>query len=121
VFFGIDKEYRDIYAESALVLTDYSSAALDFAYLKKPVIYAQFDREEFFSGAHVGTPGYFDFERDGLGEVTYDYDSTVDKLIEYIKSGCKMKDKYLDRRKRFFAFSDKNNSRRLLEKILETE
>ena len=121
VFFGIDKEYRDIYAESALVLTDYSSAALDFAYLKKPVIYAQFDREEFFSGAHVGTPGYFDFERDGLGEVTYDYDSTVDKLIEYIKSGCKMKEKYLDRRNRFFAFSDKNNSRRLLEKILETE
>ncbi len=121
IFFGIDKEYRDVYAESDLILTDYSSAALDFAYLKKPVIYAQFDKEEFFSGAHVGTPGYFDFERDGLGEVTYDYDSTVNKLIEYIESGCKMKDKYLDRRDRFFAFSDNENSRRLLNKILETE
>lgn len=121
IFFGIDKEYRDIYAESELIITDYSSAALDFAYLKKPVLYAQFDKEDFFSGAHVGTPGYFDFERDGLGEVTYDYESCVDKVIEYVESGCKMKEKYIKRRDDFFAFSDKDNSKRLLEKILKTE
>jgi CDP-glycerol glycerophosphotransferase (TagB/SpsB family) len=119
IFFGIDKEYRDIYAESSLVLTDYSSAVFDFAYMRKPVVYAHFDKEEFFAGEHVYTPGYFDYERDGFGEVTYDLDSTVDTLISYIESDCKLKEEYSERIENFFAFSDKDNSKRVIEKTEE--
>ena len=39
-FYTVDDEYRDVYASSNLVLTDYSSAVFDFAYLRKPLIYA---------------------------------------------------------------------------------
>ena len=58
---GPETAYRDVYAESALVVTDYSSAVFDFVYLRRPVIYTQFDREEFFGGTHVYTEGYFDY------------------------------------------------------------
>ncbi len=118
-FFSIDDEYRDVYAQSDLVLTDYSSAAFDFAYLRKPIVYAQFDKAEFFGGKHVCTPGYFDYERNGFGEVTYDLDSTVEVLIDYMKNECRLKDVYRERIDAFFAFNDHDNCKRILDKILE--
>ncbi|MBQ8309727.1 MAG: CDP-glycerol glycerophosphotransferase family protein [Clostridia bacterium] len=118
-FFSINDEYRDVYAQSSLVLTDYSSAAFDFAYLRKPIVYTQFDKEDFFGGAHVCVQGYFDYERDGFGEVTYDLDTTVETLIDYMKNDCKLKDQYRERIDSFFAFNDQNNCKRILDKILE--
>ena len=111
-------EYKTVYKESCFVVTDYSSAVFDFAYLKKPLIYAQFDKEEFFSGAHMFTKGYFDYERDGFGEVEYDLDSTVDMIIEYMRNGCIMKDKYRDRVDSFFAYRDKCNCERVYNKLI---
>ncbi len=119
-FFSINDDYSRLYAESDLMLTDYSSAIFDFAYLKKPVLYTQFDREEFFSGDHVYTKGYFDYERDGFGEVCPDYESTVKALMDYIEGGCVLKDKYRDRIERFFAFGDQGCCERILKKIEET-
>ena len=114
-------EYREIYSSSSLVLSDYSSAVFDFGYLKKPVIYTQFDKEQFFSGEHVCRKGYFDYERDGFGEVEYDLESTVDRIIEYMENGCKMKEVYKKRVDEFFAFNDKNNCERLYQRITELE
>ncbi len=113
--------YREVYAHSDLVVTDYSSAVFDFAYLRKPLIYCQFDSEQFFVGEHVYTKGYFDYERDGFGEVEYDLESTVDRIIEYMKNGCQLKDKYRKRIDNFFSFNDQNNSQRVYEKIMALE
>ena len=118
-FYTIDDEYRDVYASSNLILTDYSSSIFDFVYLRKPIFYTQFDKEEFIKGEHAYVPGYFDYERDGFGEVAYDYESTVNLLIEYMENGCELKDKYRERIDSFFAFNDKNNCQRILDKILE--
>lgn len=117
-FLHASTPYRQVFAESDLVLTDYSSVAFDFAYLRKPVIYTQFDRDEFFSGEHVYEKGYFDYDRDGFGEVETDYEATVDRLIEYMENGCKLKDAYRARIDRFFAFNDRENCRRVFEKLL---
>lgn len=113
--------YSKLFSESSLLLTDYSSTAFDFAYLRKPIIYTQFDAEQFFSGEHVYTKGYFDYERDGFGEVEYDLDSTVNRIIEYMQGGCALKPEYRKRIDSFFAFDDKNNCKRVYEKIMELE
>jgi glycosyltransferase involved in cell wall biosynthesis/CDP-glycerol glycerophosphotransferase (TagB/SpsB family) len=117
-FLPADTPYRQVFAESDLILTDYSSVAFDFAYLRKPVVYAQFDRDDFFSGEHVYVRGYFDYERDGFGEVETDYEKTVDRLIEYMEHGCALKDAYRARIDRFFAFDDAENCRRVCEKLI---
>jgi len=109
--------YRDLFATSDLVITDYSSAVMDFAILRKPVIYAQFDKKEFFTKQYK--PGYFDYERDGFGEVIFDVQTLVDTIIEYMKNGCKMKKEYLDRCDNFFEFNDCNNCHRVYESIVE--
>lgn len=115
------KSYCDIFAQSDLIVTDYSSTAFDFAYLRKPVVYFQFDKEDFFSGKHVYKAGYFDYERDGFGEVEYDLESVVNRIIEYMKSKCLLKDIYRKRIDNFFAFRDQNNCQRVYEKLIELD
>lgn len=119
-FFSSEKSYSEIYAESNLVITDYSSACMDFVLLRKPVVYCQFDKEEFFSN-HSYKEGYYDYEKDGFGEVTYDMESLVDVVISYMKSGCKVHEPYGSRMDNFFAFHDHNNCKRVYEKIKELD
>lgn len=109
---GTDVVYRKMFAENKLLITDFSSVAFDFAYLRKPVLYVHFDKNHY-------QEGYFDYERDGFGEVEYDLDGTIDRIIEYMQNGCRLKEKYRQRIDHFFAFQDKNNCRRVYEKILE--
>lgn len=112
------KKYVELYAESALIITDYSSAVFDFAYLKKPIIYAQFDEQYFFSGAHIVKHGYFDYRRDGFGEVETTLDGVVDRIIEYMNNDCQMKEVYRQRVDDFFYYHDKNNCKRIYDKLL---
>ncbi len=104
--------YRKIYARSALVLTDYSSAVFDFAYLRRPVIYAQFDKDSFYEG-QVYTEGYFDVRTMGFGEVETDYEGTVARLLAYIERDFEMSDEYRARADSFFAYRDRKNSERV--------
>ena len=103
--------YRDIFAESSLIITDYSSVAFDFAYLRKPIVYTRFEENHYENG-------YFDYEHDGFGEVEWGVESTVDRIIDYIVTDCALKDKYRERIDSFFAFSDRNNCRRVYEAII---
>ena len=91
---------------------------VDFAYLKKPVIYCQFDKDQFFS-THTVTRGYFEYERDGFGEVCYDLDAAVSLLCEYMDKGCEIKNEYKERIENTFVFTDKNNCKRILDEILK--
>jgi len=119
IFFEKEMEYKDIYAKSSLVITDYSSAVFDYAYLRQPLIYTQFDKNTFFSGAHTLSEGYFDYERDGFGEVTYDLESTVNLIIEYMENGCQLKPHYRERIESFFAYNDRSNCERVFNRIIQ--
>lgn len=98
-----DRPFRDIFAESDIMVTDYSSVAFDFAWLHKPVIYYQFDQEAFFA-THTYQHGYFDYERDGFGEVVSRENDLVNLLIDYIRNGCLIKEKYRRRMEKVFAY-----------------
>ncbi len=110
--------YQKEFAENALMITDFSSVAFDFAYLKKPVIYAQFDKEQFFKG-HAYEKGYFDYDKDGFGAVCYDYETTVKQIVDTVKNDCKLEKKYLERIKKFYYKVDTDNCKRVYEEILK--
>lgn len=110
--------YRKLYAESNLMVTDYSSTAMEFAYQRKPVIYAQFDQDEFFGG-HTYKPGYYDYSRDGFGPVTTTVEETVDAILEMINRDCTFAPEYLKRVNDFFPVNDYKNSERVYQKLLE--
>lgn len=115
----LDKPYRELFAVGSLLVTDYSSVAFDFSYLRKPVIYAHFDSDVFFSGEHTVLPGYFDYAADGFGEIEYTLEGTVNRIIEYIQRDCQLKTMYRDRINHFFAYEDNKNCERVLQKIIE--
>jgi len=108
---GTDTSYQAMYANAAMIITDYSSAIFDYAYLKKPILYYQFRKNHY-------EEGYFDYMTDGFGEVTNDLDELVDLAINHIRTGCKMSDKYLKRVDAFFAFNDRNNCERVYNEII---
>ncbi|EOH1934176.1 CDP-glycerol:glycerophosphate glycerophosphotransferase [Campylobacter jejuni] len=62
---------QKLFCESSIMITDYSSVAFEMAVLKKPVLYYQFDKDEFFA-KHLYAKGYFDYEKDGFGKVFVD-------------------------------------------------
>lgn len=108
--------YREVFAQSDLLITDYSSVAFDFAYLGKPVLYFQFDQETFLDGSHYGH-GYYDYDRDGFGEVTETLEETLQLVMDYMKENCQVKEKYRKRMETFFTFRDQENCRRIVEAI----
>lgn len=118
VYWDASKSYRDAFAEGDLMITDYSSVAFDFAYLEKPILYYQFDKERFFA-EHTYVQGYFDYERDGFGEVVYDENLLVDFIIEYMANECSVKDLYRDRIRNTFAYRDKNSCERVYKYLTE--
>lgn len=118
IFLPQETLFKKIFAESNLLVTDFSSTAFDFAYLRKPVLYYQADYDEFFAGTQIRQKGYFDYERDGFGEVEYDADSMAKRIIEYITNGCHLKKMYRERIESTFAFNDHNNCQRVINAIL---
>lgn len=115
---GKDIDYQKEFNENSIMITDYSSVSYDFAYLRKPVIYAQFDKQTFYEG-QVYEKGYFDFEKDGFGPVCYDYSSTVNEIIKLVENDAKLEDVYLKRINDFYEFDDKNNCKRIYEAIIQ--
>lgn len=113
-FAGDEITYNKIFEIGALFVTDYSSAVFDFAYLKKPVLYYQ------ELGLHHSLDGsYFSFEENGFGKISYDFETLIDDVIECVKGGCKMPEKYQKRVDDFFTFRDKNNCKRVYDEILK--
>ena len=108
---------QDILADTALLITDYSSISMEVAMLGRPVLYYQFDRKDFLEGGHWVRSGYFNYEKDGFGEVCLTPNSLVKTACEYLSGGCAMKHEYLRRKKSFFAFNDQNNCKRVYEAI----
>lgn len=109
-------DYQKIFKEANLLVSDFSSVPFDFAYMHKPVLYSQFDKETFFN-SHLYNEGYFDYEDDGFGPVAYDYESTVNEIIKFIDNDCKINKKYDQRINKFYRFHDKNNCKRVYEEI----
>lgn len=113
-------DYNKEFCNNKLLITDYSSVAYDFAYLKKPIIYNVFDAEEFYKG-HIYSVGDYDVEKQGFGEVAKSYDELKSLIIKYVENDCKIEKKYLGRINNYFHFHDQNNCKRIYEEILKIE
>lgn len=110
-------DIRNLLKESALMITDYSSVSMDFGYMKKPVIYYQFDKEQ-FRQAHY-QEGYFNYERDGFGEVVEDEEKLVKIIESSIYNNFQFSKENLSRHKKTFKLFDCHNSKRIFDAIEE--
>lgn len=110
-------DIQDLLMESSLMITDYSSVSMDFAYMKKPVIYYQFDKEKYQKNQLQ--EGYFSYEEDGFGKVLNDEEKVVAEMINQIQNNYHIEDKYLKRINNFFEINDQDNCKRVYEILKE--
>jgi CDP-glycerol glycerophosphotransferase (TagB/SpsB family) len=83
-------DVQQVLADTALMVTDYSSMFFNAAYLDRPVVYFQFDAKQVLQGAHTGRPGYFEYERDGFGPVTGTVLDTVSAIEGAVLNDAKV-------------------------------
>lgn len=110
-----NSEIKDLLVESAVMITDYSSVSMDFAYMKKPIIYYQFDEEKFRKAQYQ--KGYFDYRKDGFGKVFQEANDIVNELIRIYDNNMKVDKRYEERHKKFFTLYDNKNNERIFEEI----
>lgn len=107
------KEYdvQELLMTSEMMITDYSSVFFDMVYMKKPVIFFQFDEKDFRE--HHYAKGWFDYHTTSFGKCCGTTNEVLDELERLIKDQYKVSQAYLQEHKNVFTFYDKNNSRRL--------
>ena len=104
--------YQELFKDSDLLITDYSSIAFDFSYMKKPIIYYQHDDDYNFK------EGYFKYKTMGFGDVITDENILIGKIEEYLKNDCKMEEIYTKRVNSFYKYNDRNNCKRVYDATL---
>lgn len=111
-----DEDIQKLLMESELLITDYSSVYMDFAYMEKPIIYFQFDKLEYRQKQLQ--EGYFNYEKDGFGKVVETIDSVVEEVISF-NLEFKTLPKYKKRMNKFFELKDTQNCKRIYEEIIK--
>ncbi|HEE9103581.1 TPA: CDP-glycerol glycerophosphotransferase family protein, partial [Campylobacter coli] len=99
-----NESLQKLFCNSSLMITDYSSVAFEMAYLEKPVIYYQFDKEEFFTSQWQ--KGYFDYKKDGFGPVVENEENLLKELESLLQNDCKPFGVYKDNIDSTFVFKD---------------
>lgn len=112
-----DVDIQTLIIESALMITDYSSVSMDFAYMKKPVVYYQFDAEEYRK--RQLQEGYFSYVNDGFGPVITEEEKLIDYIISNYNGKFNLENKYFKRINNFFEINDTNNCKRVYNMIKE--
>jgi CDP-glycerol glycerophosphotransferase (TagB/SpsB family) len=110
--------YSEEFSKSRLLITDYSSVEFDFAYLRKPILYFQFDYDEFFN-LHTVQKSYFDYEDDGFGPLTHTIEDVIKSLKLNLERDFELEDKYERRINSFFKYNDRKNCERVYKEILK--
>ncbi|RBL99628.1 hypothetical protein C1H84_14530 [Glutamicibacter soli] len=107
--------FAEVLAQTALLITDYSSTAFEAAYIGRPVVYFQFDDDLVLNGAHTYERGYFDYTKDGFGPCVHLPNQVVDAAVSLLEEGEDLL--YIRRKHETFKYRDRNNSKRVVSAI----
>ncbi|WP_367159069.1 CDP-glycerol glycerophosphotransferase family protein [Helicobacter sp.] len=114
-----ERGLQTLFVESDLMITDYSSVAFEMAYLRKPVLYYQFDEEEFRSNQWQS--GYFDYRKDSFGPVVTTEEELLKELEILLQNNCKVGEPYQSNIENTFEFRDGKCCERIYNAILELD
>lgn len=112
-------DYNQALSEGALLVTDYSGISFDFAYMRKPVLYYQFD--DLFNGKHSYQENYFSYDSQGFGPICRERSELVAAIGDLLRKGCEMDRQFRERADAFFAYDDRENCRRVFDVVVNDD
>ena len=114
VFLDKGVTLADEIRSSAANITDYSSVAIDFLYMNRPILFYQFDVDEYIEKVD----SYIDLRSEMFGYLSYNSREAVDKLIDIINNDFQVMDNQKNERNKFFRYNDNKNCERIYNCIL---
>ncbi|GEK91034.1 CDP-glycerol glycerophosphotransferase family protein [Alkalibacterium kapii] len=108
-------DVQELLINSSILVTDFSSVFFDFAYMGKPVIYYQFDKENYRKNHYK--KGYFNYDSDGFGNIVGNTSDLISEVEECIVRDLKLPCTIKKRVDEFFEYRDNNNCKRTFEFI----
>jgi len=105
-----DYDVQTLLMRCSLLITDHSSVFFDVGYMEKPVIYYQFDMEDFRKYHYQ--EGYFSCEEHGFGPVVHTEEALVNAVNECAGNDFRIQKEYRDRLEAFFPTRDALNCER---------
>ena len=106
---------NELIMESSMFVTDYSSVCWDALYLDKPVVFFQFDQQDYLEhrGSHI------DLDTELPGPVCKDEDACIAAIERYLENGFSLSAQEREKADPWFAHRDKNNRKRTLDFLIE--
>lgn len=109
---------QDLLIESKLLITDYSSISFDFIYMNKPVVFYQYDYEDYVKSYKV--EGYRNYKKDRFGYIAYNSKDLINKVSYYVENKFKVEEEYIKKSNKYFKYRDSNNCERIFDAINNT-
>lgn len=110
-----NNDIQEVLKKSSVMITDYSSVFFDFLYMKKPVLFYQFDEYKFRKFQY--NEGYFDYKNNSMTMWACNIDEVILNLENILSN-----DNYTipcDIYEQYFPFNDNLNCERVYNAIKE--
>ncbi|MCM3338765.1 glycosyltransferase [Paenibacillus sp. MER TA 81-3] len=112
-----EETVQNLLKRHRLLITDYSTVSFDFAYMNKPVIFYQFDYDEFYSSHY--NEGPIDHKKALFGPVVMDLDSVLQNILQQSKgqySHCS----FQSNREKYLTKGTRSHCETIIENIFRT-
>lgn len=112
-------DIQELMKSSTAMITDYSSVFFDMVYMKRPVMFYQFDLDEFRKGQYK--EGWFDYQNNPFGDSFLKCDDLLYEFEKLAAGGFSVDEDYLASHIKYFPYYDDNNCERIYESIKRCE
>lgn len=109
-------DVQDLMKRAPMMITDYSSVFMDMVYMKKPVLFYQFDYERFRSCQYG--EGYFDYRNNPFSKSFDELDGLLGELETQISNRFSVSEEYEKAHKSFFQLYDCYNCQRIYDEVV---
>ena len=110
-----EEPLNELMMKCRLLITDYSSVCWDVYYQGKPVIFYQFDLEDYYQ-LHGS---YLNMRKDLFGPQVEELSDLFTELEKAVAGGFVLEPQYETLRKSYYKYIDDDNSKRICEAIME--
>ena len=108
-------DLQELMKSAQLMITDYSSICFDMFYMKKPVIFYQFDYEEHRKRHYE--QGWFDYRHNPFANSYPDCSSVLEELERSILTDYRVSERFLEGHREEFRYCDRRNAKRVYEAL----
>ena len=108
-------DVQELMKKAAVMITDYSSVFMDMVYMKKPVVFYQFDYEKFRRGQYA--EGYFSYLNNPFGVSCSSKEQLLKELDRIISCKYKVSEEYLKAHSNYFTLYDSDNCKRVYDVV----